>query len=372
MAITELRDVDRALLRELAAWGREEGPVLTLVMDLDPRQFATAEGRASEISSLVDRADGLVEGAGLEREQGQALRDQVSQARDYLEAGDYVSGARGVALYARAGGAELRPVRLERAAASRVALDRWPLLAPLAREEAAARWSVLLVDQRRARLLRGDRGRLEEVAELTDDERETPVQGDLSEEVKRHLDRTAEALRVAHERSPLGALLIGGQRELLGDVEARLPGELSEPLAGRFEVDVEAHPEEVLGAAGPAMDEHAERLVEEALDRMRTASSQGTGALGLEDVLKALVEARVETLLVEDDLATPGVECPACGWLGPPGRESCPADGTPTERREDVIEAALGRLVEQDAALVSLHEREDLQPFGGIGAVLRF
>jgi peptide subunit release factor 1 (eRF1) len=84
------------------------------------------------------------------------------------------------------------------------------------------------------------------------------------------------------------------------------------------------------------------------------------------------VEARVETLLVEDDLATPGVECPACGWLGPPGRESCPADGTPTERREDVIEAALGRLVEQDAALVSLHEREDLQPFGGIGAVLRF
>ena len=372
MSVRDLTNVNPDLLRELASWGREDGRVLTLVMDLDPSRFATAEARGSEISSLVDEAHRTVEAAGLAQDELLALRERVDEARDYLDSGDYASEARGLALFGRSSGDDLQPVRLTRTGARRVALDRWPLLAPLAREAASPRWSALLVDRRHARLLRGDPERLEEIASLTDDERETEVRGHLSEEVKSHLDRTAEALRVAHEQWPLDALLIGGQHELLSDMEERLPGELRPLLAGRFEVDMQAPPDAVLEAARPAMDEHAERAIEETLDRLRTGSAHGTGALGLEDVLEALVEARVEILLLEDDLASAGVECPACGWLGPPGHESCPVDATATERHEDMIEPALGRAVEQDAAVLLLHERDDLRPFEGIAAVLRF
>ncbi|MGI8660850.1 MAG: hypothetical protein ACR2LH_07435 [Thermoleophilaceae bacterium] len=372
MSVRDLTNVNPDLLRELASWGRENGRVLTLVMDLDPSRFATAEARGSEISSLVDQAHRAVEAAGVARDELLALRERVDEARDYLESGDYASEARGLALFGRSSGDDLQPVRLTRTGARRVALDRWPLLAPLAREAASPRWSALLVDRRHARLLRGDPERLEEIASLTDDERETEVRGHLSEEVKGHLDRTAEALRVAHEQWPLDALLIGGQHELLSDMEERLPGELRPLLAGRFEVDMQAPPDAVLEAARPAMDEHAERAIEETLDRLRTGSAHGTGALGLEDVLEALVEARVEILLLENYLASADVECPACGWLGPPGHESCPVDATATERHEDMIEPALGRAVEQDARVLLLHERDDLRPFEGIAAVLRF
>ncbi len=346
--------------------------MLTLVMDLDPGQFATAEARATEVSSLADRAHAAVEAADVGRDDRQTLRDHVAQARAYLDAGDFASGARGLALFARSTSDELRPVRLTRAGAASVVLDRGPLLAPLVREAATPRWSVLLVDRRRARLLRGDREHLEDIAELSDAGRESGDKGHLSEEVKHHLERTAEALRVAHEQRPLGTLLIGGHRELLSDAEERLPGGLRELLAGSFEVDVEARPDEVLDVAGAAMDEHAQGAIDETLDRLRTGSAHGTGALGLEDVLEALVEARVETLLIEDDLVTAGVECPTCRWLGPPEHESCPVDGTPTEWHENVVEPALARAVEQDAGVLMLHERDDLRPFGGIAAVLRF
>jgi len=141
MAVRELTNVDPELLRELASWGREDGRVLTLLMDLDPSRFATAEARGSEISSLVDEAHRAVEEAGLAHDELLALRERADEARDYLDSGDYTSEARGLALFGRSSSDDLQPVRLTRTSATRVALARWPLLAPLAREAAAVRRS---------------------------------------------------------------------------------------------------------------------------------------------------------------------------------------------------------------------------------------
>jgi len=371
MPVRDTSQADPELTRELASWGHSEDPVLTLLMDLDPERFATAEARASEISSLVDQAHALVEAAGLEHDGHASLRALVDQARAYLESGDYASGARGLALFARPEGEELLAVRLTVSVATRAVLDRWPLLAPLTREPATA-WGVAVVDRRHARLLRGGPARLEQAGELTEnDDRESHTHGYLSEEMKAHLDRTSEALRVAHRHRPLDALLLGGHQELLGEAEARLPPELGERLRGSVTVDVKATPEEVLQAARPEMEREHERRIDEAVERLGSGAAHGKGALGLEDVLETLTERRVEILLLEDDLVAPGVECPACGWLGPEGRDTCPADDTQTQRRDDVV-AALGRAAEQDAAVLFLHERDDVRANGGIAAVLRF
>jgi len=94
--------------------------------------------------------------------------------------------------------------------------------------------------------------------------------------------------------------------------------------------------------------------------------------LGLEDVLGALNEHRVEVLMTDDYFDAAGVECPSCGWLGLEGIESCPADGTATDPRERVAGPAMRRAAEQSARLLALGDREDLRPVGGIAAVLRF
>ena len=361
------------LIRELADLRPERGKVLSLYLDLDPVEFATADARASAVTSLTDEARRLIEESGASGEELRGLRDDLERARDFLSSDDYAEGARALALFC-CGPADLfRPEQLDHAVESAAHVDDRPHLEPLAQDTHATDWGVLLVNRAHARLLRGTPEGLRELGSLSDDPHGRHTHGYVSEELKQHLDRIAEGMRVAHRRRPFSALLLGGQSELLGTVEERLPPEVQPLVAGRFEVDVqETSPDDVLAVAAPAMAEHEQERVGAQLDRLREGAAHGTGALGLEQVLSALTEQRVEVLMLEEGFAAGGRECPACGWLGPEGQEECPADGTRLERLDDVVEAAVRRAVEQSAEVLPVRERDELRPFGGIAAVLRF
>jgi peptide subunit release factor 1 (eRF1) len=107
---------------------------------------------------------------------------------------------------------------------------------------------------------------------------------------------------------------------------------------------------------------------------MAEAFGAGTGraASGVPDVLAAVHEQRVEFLLVDAGYALPGVVCPTCGWLGVEGAATCPADGSATERLDDVVEAAVERSLTQAADVHVLRDRAELASHGHIAAVLRF
>jgi hypothetical protein len=66
------------------------------------------------------------------------------------------------------------------------------------------------------------------------------------------------------------------------------------------------------------------------------------------------------------------VSCPTCGWLGAEDVRSCPADGSATERRADVVEAAVERTLTQAADVQVLRDRPELASHGHVAAVLRF
>jgi peptide subunit release factor 1 (eRF1) len=88
-------------------------------------------------------------------------------------------------------------------------------------------------------------------------------------------------------------------------------------------------------------------------------------------VLAALYERRVETLLYQEGLRRAGRVCPSCGWMTA-SVERCPVDGTPTERRDNVLEPAVEAALAQSADVIVVRHHPDLGTFEGIGAVLRF
>ena len=89
-------------------------------------------------------------------------------------------------------------------------------------------------------------------------------------------------------------------------------------------------------------------------------------------MLTAVHEQRVEALLVDRGYEAPGVVCPQCGWLGGKGFSECQADGTPIERRENIVEAAIERAITQSADVYVLRDRPELASHGHIAAILRF
>jgi hypothetical protein len=94
------------------------------------------------------------------------------------------------------------------------------------------------------------------------------------------------------------------------------------------------------------------------------------------DTLRALNERRVETLVMDERFSADGTCCPTCGWLGPAGERTCPADGTPLEQLvgDDLVEAAVELTIQQSAEILAVRRRRDelADRADGVAALLRF
>jgi peptide chain release factor subunit 1 len=373
-------DLDRDRLRALAATRPDHGRVLSLYLNLDPREFATPPARQTAITSLLTDAGRAVEAAGCDHDGERALRADLERARELLRGDPPTEGAHGLALFLSEPAGLFEVVRLPRPVPARASVAAAPVVAPLAGLLDDTDWVVLLANRRVARILRGTRDGLDEVADEADSVHGQHREGGLSEpryersvehEVDEHLRSAAEGLFDQFKRRRFDALLLGAPDEVAGRMEEQLHPYLRERLAGRVSVDVEAAgADDVLAAAREAMAAHERQRLQARLGRLREGVAAGRrGASGWEDVLSALNERRVETLLLSAD-ATPGVRCPACGWLGTEA-SACPVDGTPVEALDDAVEAAVEAALGQGAEVARVEE-EDLAGLGGVAAVLRF
>ncbi len=382
MAVSALPDRDT--LRRLAEANVEAGRLLSVYVNLDPREFATPEARSSAIRSVVDEAGRKAreEGRDLDHAARMALRDDVEHVRKYLRTADF-AGTRGVAVFVCGSAGLFEALHLPHPVENHVALAESPVLEPLVGLGPHDGWAVVLANRRETRIFRGGKAGMLEVERFSDDVpgrhdqggwSQSRFQRSIDEEATRHLRRTAEALAGLHRRSRFDHLLIGAPEEACAELSELLEPELRERLRGRIGIDVESSgADEVLRAAESAIEEQQERCNEELLARLQERVGVGErAATGLEDVLEMLSEQRVEALLLDSGLAAPGTECPRCCWLGPDSVSECPADGTALEQRSNVIERGVERALMQNAEVVVLRGRPEMVLHGGIAALLRF
>ncbi|HYJ00469.1 MAG TPA: Vms1/Ankzf1 family peptidyl-tRNA hydrolase [Thermoleophilaceae bacterium] len=375
----------RGRLRRLADVHPDRGRVLSVFLNLDPAEFATPAARSSAITSVMTEAARRIEEAGdLEHDERQALRADVERVREVLNGDVASNGTRAVAVFACEPADLLEVVALREPLDSRVVLDDSPYVEPLVHAGGAERWCVLLCNRRAARLFVGRGDELEETDRIEDDVHRQHDQGGWSQaryqrsvdqDAKRHLERVAKALGQRHRRQPFQHLLVGGPEDAYSEFVELLDQELSGMLAGRVDgIDVEAAtPDQIAEAAAPAMEEHERKRQDELIGRLNEGLGRGErAAAGLDDVLAALNEQRVEALLIDAGLSAPGAQCPSCGWIGSVTEGDCPADETRLEPRPNVLDPAIERALAQDARVVRLRERPELESHGGIAAVLRF
>jgi peptide chain release factor subunit 1 len=242
---------------------------------------------------------------------------------------------------------------------------------------------VVLVNRRTARLFCGSSDALDEVALIDDGVRNRHDQGGWSQanyqrsvdkDVQDHLKHAAEVVFERMKRKLPEGLLVGGPAETLSDFEGALHPYLRERLAGRIDIDVEnSAVEDVRRCAAERIEAARAERDDRVLARLAEAfGTNGRAASGLSDVLAATHEQRIETLLVDQGYSAAGVVCPQCGWLGGKGFSECQADGTPVERRDDIVEAVIERVITQSAEVHVLRDRPELASHGHIAAILRF
>lgn len=363
-------------LRRLAELRPQDGRVVSIYLNLDPTEFASGAARATAINSLLDEAGKLA------RDEDQSVREDVDRVRELFKDFDF-QGAHGVAIFASAGEDLLEVIKLPHTVDNAVVVDQSPYVEPLAEVQAAALYGVVLVNRQVARIFRGSRHQLQEVARVDDEVHGRHDQGGWSQaryqrsvdkEAKDHLKNASEELLRRHNRRPFDALFVAAPEAVYKDFCAALHPYLKDRVVGRVEIDVEnTGPDDVQQAAAGKIEEYELKLEKEALDRViQGTRAGGRGVAGLDETLGALNEQRVEILLLQDNFDAAGVCCPQCGWLGASGVTACPADGTGTVEREDVTDLVVRRAITQSAQVVVVRDDDRLEPLGSIAAVLRF
>ncbi|HEX2148653.1 MAG TPA: Vms1/Ankzf1 family peptidyl-tRNA hydrolase [Actinomycetota bacterium] len=357
------------------------GKVLSVYVDLDPTEFATPPARESQVKSLTNEAEALVE--ELDQETRLPLREDVQLVRDFLLGDfDWASEARAVAIFASSENGMFDVIKLPESVPQGVFVDDGPHVLPLRELVEQKKWCVLLADRQVGRIFVGSPLRLKEYEEIEDEVHGQHQKGGWSqrryensveEDVEDHLKHVSDRLFELHKRMKFDHFVIGAREELWPRISDRLHSYVAEHTVGRIDVDPQMATIEELQEQLKiiAAQQEAEREQELIGTLKEGLANKSRAAAGFEPVLAALNEARVETLLLAEGFNASGVTCPSCGFLGATDNV-CPVDGGSTEKLTSILERIIERTDELSGDTVTVRNPRALDTAGGIAAILRF
>lgn len=364
-------------IRELAAFRSESAPVVSCYLDVDGRRYVRAQDVEDHLDRLLrqtrERMNGSVPVADLER------------IEQFVRAGFDRSRTRGLAIFSCVEDGFWRVVPLPVRVHSRIIVNSAPAVGQLESVvQELNRIGVLLLDRQRARIFVFDLGELVDHSELFEelprhyDARGHSDQGydreqhHVEELTAQHLRHAAAVAFHLFQERGFEHLVIDAPAELVPTVESFLHPYLRERLRAELHVGVNASLDEIRRAVIDVEREIERGREAELVERLRDAVGSGNrGVAGLDDTLRALVEQRVDVLLVSEGYSETGWRCPQCGYLCRRG-PACPVDGTQMLHLDDVVEEAVDVALNQSCRVEVCVDNADLDVLGRIGALLRY
>lgn len=385
MAASIARSINWEQLRELAAFHSRQQCAVSVYVGLDPRAVPTAGDLASHVRSLLARAERqLHERRGeLSRDARKALERDLERIGSWFGSEFSREGVRGVAVFA-AGLDDLFlplplpwPVEDEARIASQLYLA--PLVCLVGRGDGAL---VAYVGRERGDVYRLRGGQL---TPLLDETTEVPGRHDqggwsqarygrhIETIVDRHLREVADALDRCVRSLRDVRVVLAGPEQMRSGFEELLSPEVRAALVGWVTAEAHVDPPRLFEAARPLLDESRSGLEEELLARWREeAARNGRAAAGWEETLQAASDGRVELLLVQDGADRRAYVCPSCGRAQATGG-SCPLDGTSLQPADTGLDLAVHQTLTHGGTIEVIGEdHHDLEPVGGVAALLRF
>jgi peptide chain release factor subunit 1 len=374
--------VTEGLLRELAGFRAANGCAISIYVDFDPSEMPTVPAEKTKFHARVDEAKKKADARA--RDRGRdcrlALEADFERLKAWGEDEFDRDGARALAVFASSADGLFRIVPLLEPVVDGCEFGPELWIAPLAgqfgRGEGAL---VAVVSRERGVLYRLHEGRLEEIADETEEVPGQHDQGGWSQAryqrhieniVLHHLKTVSEEIdRTVHNHRP--QLVVVAPEELRSEFESKLSQEAREAIVGWTSAEAHAGELELLELVRPFLDESRAREDEATLERWQAERGRGGKvAAGWKQTLDAASDARIDVLLVGEGARHPAWSCPSCGRASADGGK-CPLDGTKLEERDDAVDLAIHHTVLHGGRFVHFGAGA-LADADGIGALLRF
>lgn len=258
-----------------------------------------------------------------------------------------------------------------------------PLIEALDEHE---RFGIVLVDQKRARLLTVFLGEIEEHKDLisavpprpdaptTDKLRSQPrMERRHDESVSSHLRTVASEMGRLLDQLEVDRLIIGGSVEVASELARQIPKRLRSKLVELLPMPVTASAEEILARTGEVQIrlERAEEL-QVVRDLLKEVHKGGRAVAGLSPTLDAINQGRVWKLVYLQGIKVEGGNCSRCQVLVPPADQRCPLCGKPVEREKHLVDRMSRTVLERGGhvEIVDGPAAEALRQVAEVAAIL--
>jgi peptide chain release factor subunit 1 len=363
-------------IRSLAGFKGDGAPVTSCYVDIDG-------SRHLRWQDVVHAVQPLLRDAHVKHAQEPSVLGDLQRIEELVKGGVDRRRTRGLAIFSCTADDFWQVVELPVPVRNQLVVNHSPAVRQLEVViDEFERFGLLLADRQRARVLVYELGELVESDEVFDalprdqdhdnSHRPEKVQAHRAESVHAHLRKAAEtAFRVFKDRG-FERLIIAAPDDIANQLESVLHPYLQERVEARCAIPVTASDDEIRAAALDVEAAVERRKEAEAVTRLRDeVGAGGRGVAGLDDTLRALVERRVDVLLVSSGFTHEGWRCNGCSYVGRIGR-TCPVCSTTMVAVDDVVEEAIEEALAQSCEVEVCERNADLDVLGRIGALLRY
>jgi peptide chain release factor subunit 1 len=355
-------------LQELVAFQGTEVPVLSVYLNVDPTQHTTEEYRLILRSLLKEAGDN-------------AAPEDIAEVEKYFDF-EYDWQGKGVVVFSCRQGDFWRAYSLPVPVPNQVYVGSRPYIKSLTEVlDDYSRYGVVLVDREGARLFLFEQGELQETAGTMGELPKRHKKGGKAaqkyqrwadEHAQRNLREAAELTAKFFAGGRCNWLILGGTEDNVTQFEAMLPKSLQSLVVGSFAIDMSASESEVLDRSLEVIRQVEREQEKQLVEQLIAAWKRGQAVVGLSDTLAAVQEQRVRTLLTIKGYGEVGYRCESCHYLTLQERAACPLCGGGMTRTNDLVNHAVCRAMEQGVKVEVVHDSEDMEQAGRIGAILRY
>lgn len=363
-------------IRSLAGFKGDGAPVTSCYVDIDGSRHVRWQDVVHSVQPLLRQAHAR------HGDQQSVLAD-LQRIEELVKGGVDRGRTRGLAIFSCSADDFWEVIELPVPVRNQLVVNHSPAVRQLeVVVDEFERFGLLLADRQRARVLVYELGELVESDEVFDalprDEdhdnshRPEKTQAHRAESVHAHLRNAAEAAFRVYKDRGFERLILAAPDDIAGELEAVLHPYLKERVEARCAIPVTASDDEIRAAALEVEAEVERRKEAERVSRLRDEVGSGQrGVAGLDATLRALVERRVDVLLVSSGFTHAGWRCSGCAYIGRLGR-ACPVCSQQMDPVDDVVEEAIEEALAQSCEVEVCERNADLDVLGRIGALLRY
>lgn len=358
-------------LRELLDFSAS-APILSIYLNTDP-----SEGNADAYKL---RLRNMLKGINMPQDV-EVIEQYMSHQYDWA--------GRGVAMYSCAADNFFRTYPLAVPVKNIIHIGNHPSVKPLADlMDNFGGYGVVLIDKQGARLFYFHLGQLREQEGVMGESVKHTKRGGASsfpgrrggiagrtqyvdELIDRNMKDSAEFAVRFFEENHIRRILIGGTDDNIAPFRSALPKAWQSLIMGTFAMSMTASHTEVLNRAMEIGMEAERKRETDVVENLITAAAKGANAsIGLEAVMDAANNERIQSLVLTEGFHTPGYRCPECGLLKlEPECRNCNKKTAPLE---DIVESIVGAVMRHGGQVEVVHENLELEQRGKIGAYLRY